>query len=133
MSQQDHQIVTANRLADGAVVYLTARGDWSHSIVDGRIARGEFETKDLLAWAGRSAERNEVVGPYLMAVDLADGRIARGEFESRDLMAWADRSVDRNEVVGPYLMAIGLADSENNAIGMRETIRAGGPTVETGR
>ncbi len=95
MAQKSDQIVTANRLTDGAVVYLTAHGGWSESIADGRIARGEFET--------------------------------------RDLMAWADRSADRDEVVGPYLMAIGLADSGNRAIGMRETIRAGGPTVETGR
>ncbi len=95
MAQKFDQIVTANRLTDGTVVYLTAHGDWSESIADGRIARGEFET--------------------------------------RDLMAWADRSADQDEVVGPYLMAIGLADSGNRAIGMRETIRAGGPTVETGR
>ncbi len=95
MTQNIDQIVTANRLTDGAVVYLTAHGGWSESIADGRIAVGEFET--------------------------------------RDLMAWADRSVDRDEVVGPYLMAIGHADGGNRAIGMRETIRAGGPIVETGR
>ncbi len=95
MAQKIDQIVTANRLTDGAVVYLTAHGGWSESI--------------------------------------ADGRIALGEFESRDLMAWADRSADQDEVVGPYSMAIGLADGGNRAIGMRETIRAGGPTVETGR
>ena len=95
MSRNSDQIVTANRLTDGAVVYLNAHGGWSESI--------------------------------------ADGRIALGEFESRDLMAWADRAADRDEVIGPYLMAIGLADSGNTAIGMRETIRAGGPTVETGR
>jgi hypothetical protein len=95
MRHQNHQIVTANRLADGAVVYLSATGDWSDSIADGRIATGEFETRDLLAWADRSAERNEVVGPNLMAVDVADG--------------------------------------PNRAFGMRELIRSGGPTVETGR
>ncbi len=95
MSQQIHRVVTANRLTDGAVVYLTARGGWSESIADGRIAGGEFETKDLMAWADRSVERNEVVGPYPMAIELADGR--------------------------------------NRASGMREIIRAGGPTVETGR
>ena len=95
MTQKTDQIVTANRLTDGAVVYLTARGGWSVSISDGRIALGEFET--------------------------------------RDLMAWADRSADRNEVVGPYLMAIDGAASRDRAIGMRETIRAAGPTVETGR
>ncbi len=79
MSRQPHQVVTANRLADGAVVYLTAHGGWSESIADGRIARGEFEAKDLLAWADRAAERNEVVGPYPMAIELADGpKRARG-------------------------------------------------------
>ncbi len=95
MTEKFHQIVTANRLADGAVVYLTARGGWSDSI--------------------------------------ADGRIARGEFESRDLMAWANRSADQDEVVGPYLMAIEATDGGNRALGMREVIRAAGPTVETGR
>ncbi len=95
MSQKTNQIVTANRLTDGAVVYLTARGGWS--------------------------------------VSIADGRVALGEFETRDLMDWADRSADRNEVVGPYPMAIDGAASRHRAIGMRETIRAGGPTVETGR
>jgi hypothetical protein len=95
MNPIHEQIVTANRLADGAVVYLTAQGDWSESIKDGHIALGKYE--------------------------------------SRDLMAWAGRSVDRDEVVGPYLMAIDAADRENRPLGMRETIRAGGPTVETGR
>jgi len=95
MTQNFDQIVTANRLIDGAVVYLTARGGWSESVADGHVALGEFETRDLMAWAARSA--------------------------------------DRNEVVGPYLVAIGSADWGNSPIGMRETIRAGGPTVETGR
>ncbi len=87
------QIVTANRLSDGAVVYLTPRGGWSEAIVDGRVADGEFEIKDLMAWAHRAAARNEVVGPYSMAIDP----------ESRGC----------------------------RALGMRETIRAAGPTVET--
>jgi hypothetical protein len=94
MSLRNHQIVTANRLNDGAVVYLTACGGWSQSVADGRVALGEFESRDLMAWAHRSAELDEVVGPYLMAIDTADG--------------------------------------QNRALGMRETIRAAGPTVETG-
>ncbi len=95
MTQNAHQIVTANRLTDGAVVYLTARGGWSESIADGRIALGEFESRDLMAWANRSAGHDEVVGPYLMAIEATDGG--------------------------------------NRALGMREAIRAAGPTVETGR
>ncbi len=95
MSQKIDQIVTANRLTDGAVVYLNAHGGWSESI--------------------------------------SDGRIALGEFESLDLMDWAARSADRDEVVGPYLMSVAPAERGNAAIGMRETIRASGPTVETGR
>jgi hypothetical protein len=97
MTQATDKIVTANRLVDGAVVYLTARGGWSESITDGRIALGEFESRDLMAWAHRSADRNEVVGPYLMAIEAAG------------------------------------AQGGERAVGMRETIRAGGPTVETGR
>lgn len=93
MSHPTHRIVTANRLRDGAVVYLTARGGWSESIADGRLARGEFEIKDLMGWARRAAERNEVVGPYPMEIERTGGR--------------------------------------NRARGMRETIRAAGPTVET--
>lgn len=93
MSQPDLQIVTANRLSDGAVVYLTARGKWSESIADGRIVEGEFEIKDLMDWAERAVEHNEVVGPYAMRIQPSDGG--------------------------------------NRAFGMRETIRAAGPTVET--
>jgi hypothetical protein len=87
------QIVTANRLSDGAVVYLTPRGGWSE--------------------------------------DIADGRVADGEYEIKDLMAWAQGAADRNEVVGPYPMGIGPERGRGRALGMRESIRAAGPTVET--
>ncbi len=64
------EIVSANRLIDGRVVYLARDGGWSESIVDGRTARDEEESTALLAEAERAAAAGLVVAPYL--VSLAD-------------------------------------------------------------
>ena len=49
------EIVSANRLIDGRVVYLARDGGWSESIVDGRTARDEEESTALLAEAEHAA------------------------------------------------------------------------------
>jgi hypothetical protein len=62
------QIVTANRLHDGAVVYLSGDGSWSERIVDACVARDSEFAVELLA-AGEASERDLlVVGAYLMKV-----------------------------------------------------------------
>lgn len=68
------QILTANRLADGAVVYLTAAGTWSTELRRGVVAREEKAASALLARGQRDAEQAVVVAPYLIAVTQeADG------------------------------------------------------------
>lgn len=62
------QILTANRLADGAVVYLTAAGTWSTELRRGVVAREERAASALLARGQKDAESAVVVGPYLIAV-----------------------------------------------------------------
>ncbi|WP_022729170.1 DUF2849 domain-containing protein [Fodinicurvata sediminis] len=62
--------VTANRLRDGRVVYLSQSGNWSQSLEDSRIARDETELEALLDQAEVSVLRNEVVGPY--AIDVLE-------------------------------------------------------------
>lgn len=66
------QVLTANRLSDGAVVYLTAAGDWAenldHAQVVADAALAEAEGK-------RAQERLLVVGPYLMDVRVHGARI----------------------------------------------------------
>jgi len=62
------QIVTANRLIDGAVVYLTAENVWSPGIADARVLDDDQTASDALGMAHVSAGRNEVVDPYLIGV-----------------------------------------------------------------
>jgi len=65
MSQQ---IVTANRLLDGAVVYFTTNGHWTIWISEACIAESDAEAESLLASAKQSVVANEIVEPYLIEV-----------------------------------------------------------------
>lgn len=66
-----HQIVTANRLRDGAVVYLTGDGRWSERLAAGALAEDKAAVADLLAQAERSVADRLVVAPYAFPVALA--------------------------------------------------------------
>ncbi|MDX1484753.1 MAG: DUF2849 domain-containing protein [Alphaproteobacteria bacterium] len=67
------EVISANRLRDGLVVYLTAEGNWSESIADAEVAHGEEEAAALLARAQADVEKRLVVDPYLINVDIGDG------------------------------------------------------------
>ena len=66
-----HQIVTANRLGDGRVVYLTQDAAWSARIADARPANGAAAAL-LLSVAEIAAADRIVVDPYLIDVTLED-------------------------------------------------------------
>ncbi|MGE0714543.1 MAG: DUF2849 domain-containing protein [Alphaproteobacteria bacterium] len=61
------QIVTANRLGDGAVVFRTADGGWSTEVAAAFAA--DEQAGDVLKAAEVDARRQIVVGPYLIEVD----------------------------------------------------------------
>jgi|APTNR8051073442_1049403.scaffolds.fasta_scaffold00410_7 hypothetical protein len=61
------QVLTANRLSDGAVVFLDAEGRWSERIAAARVA--EKADAQALTNAGE-ATAAEVVAPYLIDVTL---------------------------------------------------------------
>ena len=65
---QGDRIVTANRLADGAVVYLTPAGSWSEWLSESEVAATEERATALLGLAADLVEARQVVDPYLMAV-----------------------------------------------------------------
>ena len=67
----DHQpqIVTANHLSTGDVVYLTNVANWSRSIADAAIAPNAEAGAALLATASAQAKLNIVIDPYLIPVD----------------------------------------------------------------
>jgi hypothetical protein len=71
----DAQVMTANRLQDGAVIYLTADGRWSIEISDSAVARDAAAAERLTAIANQAVTDRVVVGPYLIAVAVTDGRL----------------------------------------------------------
>ncbi|OSQ44887.1 DUF2849 domain-containing protein [Thalassospira alkalitolerans] len=67
------QVVTANRLDDGLVVFLTADGGWSENIDQARVADGKEAGNALLAEASVPELDIIIVGPYLIEVEQQDG------------------------------------------------------------
>ncbi len=67
------QAITANRLSDGYVIYLTARDNWSERIEDCQSAPDAQAAEKLLRQAQRHADNGQVVGPYLFKIEHENG------------------------------------------------------------
>jgi Protein of unknown function (DUF2849) len=69
------QVVIANRLSDGLVVFLAAapgalRGEWKLRLDEASVAVDDARAEELLGLGLASArERHEVVEPYLIDVE----------------------------------------------------------------
>jgi len=74
-------IVTANRTWDGAVIYRTARQDWSNDLADAAIVRTGDDARALLAES--VADDLGAVGAYIAPVAVGDG----GKIEPGNLRA----------------------------------------------
>ncbi|WP_414832451.1 DUF2849 domain-containing protein [Afifella sp. YEN Y35] len=72
--RQDLQVVTANRLEDGAVVWLGAGGHWFEDINAAKVFAPE-KVAEGLADADAAVSRQEIVGPDAIAVTQAEGEI----------------------------------------------------------
>ena len=70
-------VVTANRTWDGAVIYRTARQDWSAELPDAAIVRTSDEARALLAES--AADDVGAVGAYIAPVEVNEtGEIKPG-------------------------------------------------------
>lgn len=78
-----HQIVTANRLIDGAVVYLAADGTWSERFADAAVAADEAAAKALVATGETAVAAQLVVGLYRAEVGLEQGRPVPADAKER--------------------------------------------------
>lgn len=65
------QVVTANDLKSGDVVYLTKAANWSRRIADAAVLANAEAGAALLAVAEAHAKANIVVAPYLIPVDTS--------------------------------------------------------------
>jgi hypothetical protein len=64
-------MVTANRTADGAVIYRNSTSGWSTDLSEAAIVRNADDARALLAEA--VADDIGAVGPYIAPVDVRDG------------------------------------------------------------
>jgi sulfite reductase (NADPH) hemoprotein beta-component len=59
------QVVTANRLRDGVIVWLKPDHSWSEDYTESKVLRDEAEAKAALDAAAIDVKARLVVGPYL--------------------------------------------------------------------
>ncbi|WP_179953958.1 DUF2849 domain-containing protein [Denitrobaculum tricleocarpae] len=69
------QILTANRLGDGAVVYRAKAGGWTERLSESLLLATPENAAPVLAAAETPQASLEIVGPYLMPVDTRGGQI----------------------------------------------------------
>ena len=67
-------VITANSLGDGRVVFQTAAG-WIHDIDGAELLEGKEAVAAALARATADAALNRVVDPYAVTVTRSAGRI----------------------------------------------------------
>ena len=67
------QMVIANALRDGLVVFLAANGRWVNAIADGAVASDTDRAQQLADVALEAEQRCEVIGPELIEIELKDG------------------------------------------------------------
>jgi hypothetical protein len=66
------QMVTANRLRDGTVVYLTADSAWSERFADGALWSDKDSADSALTASETAVAAQLVVGPYLIEAAVTD-------------------------------------------------------------
>ena len=77
------KILTANRLRDGEVVFLTHSGEWSENI-DGAVLATEPQAQATLEARGKDDERiNLVTGVYLFEAERRDGHVFASHIKER--------------------------------------------------
>jgi len=67
------QVLIANRLSDGLVVFLAADGAWVESIAAGVLIDDDRAAGELLDQGLADADNNLVIDPILINVTVRDG------------------------------------------------------------
>ena len=68
-------VITANRLADGVVVFQTADQSWSEDFNRAAVRPDAESTKAALARAQEDEAQNFVVDPYAVPVEIRNGHV----------------------------------------------------------
>ena len=68
------QMIIANRLRDGAIVFLAQNEGWEPAIAAGTLIDSEADATRLMAVAKRAEVECQVIDPQLIEVELKDGQ-----------------------------------------------------------
>jgi Protein of unknown function (DUF2849) len=82
-SASNLSVLTANRLSDGAVVFLDFDGVWVESLRGAVVARSPDESRALESRGAFDAARNIVVEPYLVEMNEVAGNLVPVRFRER--------------------------------------------------
>ncbi len=77
------QLVTANRLRDGIVVFLTRSGEWSEVIDQAVLAQEPQAAAALEARAKEDEKKTIVTGAYLIDAERREGRVRASHIRER--------------------------------------------------
>ena len=76
-------VITANRLLNGDVVWLGEDNSWVERITLAKVLEGKEAVAEGLALGAAAEKKQEVVGVYEMAVTIEDGVIVPVRFRER--------------------------------------------------
>jgi len=82
-SEEKGQVMTANRLRDGDVVFLTRSGAWSEKVDDAVLAQEPQAVAALEARAAEDVKANLVTGQYLFEAMRVGGKIRADHMRER--------------------------------------------------
>ena len=82
-SEEKGQVMTANRLRDGDVVFLTRSGVWSEKVDDAVLSQEPQAVAALEARAAEDVKANLVTGQYLFEATRVGGKIRADHMRER--------------------------------------------------
>jgi len=82
MSRMSKHVVTANRLSDGAVVYLRTDGSFGEDVNASETVE-EDQTENLMEKAGDAVAAQEIVAPYVIDVEVNGGTVTPTRYREK--------------------------------------------------
>ena len=96
------QMIIANRLVDGRVVFLAPGGHWDTAIAGGTVVEDDAEAQRLLEVAKQDQARCVVIDPILIQVRVENGQVRPTEIREV-IRAFGPTVRTDTEDVGPIV------------------------------
>jgi hypothetical protein len=106
------QMIIANRLVDGAVVFLAPGEGWTTAIADGVLIDDETEAQRLLGAAKQLEARSPVIDPQVIQVNVNGGAVR--PVEIRELIRAFGPTVRTDPGDTDWVATAGIAPAEND-------------------